>query len=45
LAPSKGGRTVRQENKILTAAFEIPVADNQNSMTAGEGGPVLLRDA
>jgi len=30
--------------KILTTADGIPVADNQNSLTAGERGPVLIQD-
>lgn len=29
---------------ILTTASGIPVADNQNSMTAGPRGPILLQD-
>ncbi len=29
----------------LTTAFGIPVGDDQNSMTAGERGPVLMQDA
>ncbi len=28
----------------LTTAFGAPVVDNQNSMTAGPHGPVLLQD-
>jgi catalase len=36
---------VSKENKTLTTAFEIPVADDQNSMTAGDCGAVLLQDA
>ncbi len=32
------------DKKTLTTAFGIPVADDQNSMTAGERGPVLLQD-
>ncbi|CAG1006766.1 partial catalase, partial [Methanosarcinales archaeon] len=28
----------------LTTAFGIPVADDQNSLTAGERGPVLMQD-
>src|SRR6478609_8119049 len=28
----------------LTTASGIPVADNQNSLTAGPGGPVLMQD-
>jgi len=30
--------------KTLTKAFGVPVADDQNSMTAGQRGPVLLQD-
>jgi catalase len=45
LVQSKGGKIVSKENKILTTAFGIPVADDQNSVTAGERGPVLLQDA
>ena len=30
--------------KKLTTAFGCPVADNQNTMTAGSRGPVLLQD-
>ncbi len=30
--------------EILTTAFGIPVADDQNSMTAGDRGPVLMQD-
>jgi catalase len=33
-----------KENKTLTTAFGIPVADDQNSFTAGERGPVLMQD-
>ena len=32
------------ERKTLTTAAGAPVADNQNSQTAGPGGPVLLQD-
>ena len=32
------------DKKKLTTAFGIPVADDQNSMTAGKRGPVLLQD-
>jgi hypothetical protein len=45
LAPNKGGKIVSQENKTLTTAFGILVADDQNSMTAGERGAVLLQGA
>jgi catalase len=33
------------EKKVLTTESGAPVADNQNSQTAGEAGPVLLQDA
>jgi len=33
-----------KEKKTLTTAFGIPVADDQNSLTAGERGPVLMQD-
>lgn len=32
------------EHKTLTTADGIPVADNQNSLTAGPRGPVLMQD-
>ena len=32
------------EKKTLTTAFGIPVGDDQNSLTAGERGPVLIQD-
>jgi catalase len=32
------------EKKVLTTESGSPVADNQNSQTAGLGGPVLLQD-
>ncbi|MEO5702456.1 MAG: catalase, partial [Gammaproteobacteria bacterium] len=32
------------EKKILTTNFGAPVADNQNSLTAGQDGPTLLQD-
>ena len=35
----------KKKGKRLTTAFGIPVADDQNSMTAGERGPVLMQDA
>ena len=31
-------------SKILTTESGAPVADNQNSATAGVGGPILLQD-
>ncbi len=30
--------------KTLTTAFGIPVSDDQNSMTAGKRGPILMQD-
>jgi catalase len=35
---------MKEKRKKLTTAFGIPVADDQNSMTAGERGPVLMQD-
>jgi catalase len=32
------------DNNQLTTNFEIPVSDNQNSLTAGANGPVLIQD-
>lgn len=32
------------DTKTLTTAAGAPVADNQNSQTAGPGGPILLQD-
>ena len=34
----------KNQKKKLTTAFGIPVADDQNSLTAGERGPVLMQD-
>jgi catalase len=34
----------KMENKHLTTNQGVPVADNQNSLTVGERGPVLLQD-
>lgn len=33
-----------KKKETLTTAAGIPVADNQNALTAGERGPVLLQD-
>ena len=33
-----------KENKTLTAAFGIPVGDDQNSQTAAERGPIFMQD-
>jgi len=35
---------MEQNKSKLTTAFGIPVADDQNSLTAGERGPVLMQD-
>lgn len=32
------------QNKTLTTASGVPVADNQNSLTAGPLGPIVLTD-
>ncbi|MBD2533058.1 catalase [Nostoc flagelliforme FACHB-838] len=32
------------ENNDLTTSFGIPISDNQNSLTAGSNGPILLQD-
>jgi catalase len=32
------------EQNRLTTSFGIPVSDNQNSLTAGDNGPVLMQD-
>lgn len=34
----------KNQKKRLTTAFGIPVGDDQNSLTAGERGPVLMQD-
>jgi len=33
-----------KKKRTLTTAFGIPVGDDQNSLTAGERGPVLMQD-
>jgi catalase len=33
-----------KNKETLTTAFGIPVPDDQNSLTAGERGPVLMQD-
>jgi len=35
---------MKQKPKKLSTAFGIPVPDDQNSLTAGERGPVLMQD-
>jgi catalase len=34
-----------KKSKKLTTAFGIPVGDDQNSLTAGSRGPILMQDA
>jgi len=34
----------KDQKKKLTTAFGIPIGDDQNSLTAGERGPVLIQD-
>src|ERR1700693_4972408 len=34
----------QQQTKTMTTNAGAPVADNQDSLTAGENGPVLLQD-
>lgn len=36
--------SVKNQKKKYTTAFGIPVGDDQNSLTAGERGPVLMRN-
>jgi catalase len=40
----KPGRSKMKAQKKLTTAAGAPVVDNQNTMTAGPRGPVLLQD-
>jgi catalase len=40
----KGRRDMEEQKKRYTTAFGIPVAEDQNSLTAGERGPVLIQD-
>lgn len=35
---------MKEEKRKLTTAFGIPVANDQNSLTAGERGPMLMQD-
>jgi hypothetical protein len=37
-------KTTEQQDKRLTTAFGAPVADNQNTMTVGPRGPVVMQD-
>eukprot|EP00898_Chlorokybus_atmophyticus_P008766 jgi/Chlat1/8891/Chrsp92S00688 len=39
-----GGEWYVEDNETLTTAAGVPVGDNQNSLTAGPGGPILLQD-
>ena len=40
----KGDKEMGKEKNTLTTAFGIPVGGDQNSITAGERGPVLMQD-
>ena len=44
MSKTKGKEMKIRESKTLTTAFGIPVADDQNSLTAGERGPVFMQD-
>ena len=45
LSPERGERAREKTmNPTLRTESGAPVADNQNSQTAGPGGPVLLQD-
>jgi catalase len=33
----------QKSSKVLTIGFGIPVGDDQNSLTPGERGPVLMQ--
>src|SRR5215831_13651529 len=41
---SNAGRRIMDKRPTLTTAGGAPVGDNQNSMTAGPRGPVLMQD-
>ena len=42
--PVEQSHIIMTEFKTLTTADGIPVGDNQNSLTAGDRGPVLMQD-
>src|ERR1700710_2353864 len=42
--PGNGGETHQASDTVLTPNQGIPISDNQNSLKAGERGPVLLED-
>jgi catalase len=44
LAPQKKRRKIMADKPVLTTAGGAPVADNQNTLTAGPRGPVLMQD-
>jgi catalase len=44
LAPTMSQTPPQPDSPILTTAAGAPVADNQNSLTAGPRGPVLMQD-
>ncbi|MCY7374350.1 MAG: catalase [Pyrinomonadaceae bacterium] len=41
---SEENKTPQEKSTTLTTSSGIPVADNQNSITAGERGPLLIQD-
>src|ERR1043166_1526198 len=43
-AASKKRSTLMDDKPTLTTSAGAPIADNQNSMTAGPRGPVLIQD-
>jgi catalase len=43
-APRHGAQRKKSEQTPLTTADGAPIADNQNALTAGERGPVLMQD-
>lgn len=42
--PVEQSHIIMTEFKTLTTADGIPVGDNQNSLTAGDRGPILMQD-
>jgi catalase len=41
---SEENKKTEEESTTLTTSAGVPVADNQNSITAGERGPLLMQD-
>jgi catalase len=42
--PRRRGTAMSKRDDVLTTGFGKPVDDDQNSMTAGPKGPVLMQD-